>query len=266
MPCSASGMAQPRITSSTISGFDARAPAPSAPAMAAAAMSSGRTSAQRRPCRALPTAVRTLATMTTSRMVGPRTSVPERLAFLEHVLDALLGLLACRGATGRPRARGRGSAARWRCRGARSPPQRMVATLVATSASCSLIWPPRLRVVDAHLEGGEGGAAEDGDVGARAARAGSRRGARPRATCLASSIRRSGLGGERVGRRSGRFAAPPAPEVETLAKAIRSKARLTKGKASAPSTPAQRSWARSASSLVPPPPGITPTPTSTRPM
>ena len=41
IPCSASGIAQPRITSSTISGFTAGTRA-SAPLMASAAMSSGR--------------------------------------------------------------------------------------------------------------------------------------------------------------------------------------------------------------------------------
>ena len=53
---------------------------------------------------------------------------------------------------------------------------------------------------------------------------------------------------------------------EYEANAIVSKARFRNGNASAPSTPRTRSWARSAISFVPPPPGTSPTPVSTSPM
>ncbi len=62
IPCSASGIAQPRMTSSTISAFTAGTRA-SAPVIATAARSSGRVRA-RVPFPALPTAVRTDATIT----------------------------------------------------------------------------------------------------------------------------------------------------------------------------------------------------------
>src|SRR5512139_1311434 len=113
MPCSASGMAQPRTTSSTVSGRTAGTRSRAA-RMAAAAMSSGRV-CRSVPLGALPTAVRTLATITASRREGPgglaaglgtfelvgvlvffgvvialplpAPSVPERPAVLQHVLD-----------------------------------------------------------------------------------------------------------------------------------------------------------------------------------
>ncbi len=66
MPCSASGRAQPSVTSSTsCGGMPARA---TAACTTAAAMSSGRMVC-RLPCGALPTAVRTAETMTAFFMV-----------------------------------------------------------------------------------------------------------------------------------------------------------------------------------------------------
>src|SRR5688572_26479338 len=89
MPCSASGMAQPRMTSSTVSAFTAGT-RESAPLMASAAMWSGRVRA-RAPLPAFPTAVRTDETITGSGM--DHHLVPEGLALFEHVLDAVPGLL-----------------------------------------------------------------------------------------------------------------------------------------------------------------------------
>src|SRR6185437_11709405 len=95
-PCSASGWAQPRTTSSTSAG-----------AMAARFIASRATSAQRSservflktPRGARPMGVRTAERMVTSRMgffLWPRLlrdwSVPQRFALGQHVLDALAGL------------------------------------------------------------------------------------------------------------------------------------------------------------------------------
>ncbi len=138
IPCSASGIAQPRMTSSTISGVSAGTRA-SAALMAAPAMSSGRVW-RSVPLGALPTAVRTLATITASRgtvpwpdrrLQGLRARRP-RLLGNRHgsassppsssgaagrasaCAGCARGSSACRGARGRPRARGPGSPARWR--------------------------------------------------------------------------------------------------------------------------------------------------------
>ena len=66
IPCSASGMAQPRMTSS-ISDLSSCGMRARAPVMAVAARSSGRV-VRRVPRGALPTAVRTAEAMTTSCM------------------------------------------------------------------------------------------------------------------------------------------------------------------------------------------------------
>src|SRR5579859_4213717 len=86
IPCSASGMAQPRTTSSTSlpSMPGARA---SASRMTCAPMSSGRVSL-RPPLRARPNGVLTPLTIATSFI-----SIPQRLVVHEHVLDALARLL-----------------------------------------------------------------------------------------------------------------------------------------------------------------------------
>ena len=68
-PCSASGKAQPTITSS-ISAGSSWGTRSSTPRIAVAARSSGRVVA-RAPLNALPTGVRTLATITASLMVRP---------------------------------------------------------------------------------------------------------------------------------------------------------------------------------------------------
>src|SRR6266403_4808503 len=72
MPCSPSGMAQPRITSS-ISLASRPGTRASASLMANAARSSGRV-ARSEPLKARPTGVRTAETMTASGMAGPRRS------------------------------------------------------------------------------------------------------------------------------------------------------------------------------------------------
>src|SRR5205085_8453182 len=120
MPASASGVAQPSTTSSTIAGSSPGARS-SAALIAAAAMSSGRVSF-RVPRGALPTAVRAAETITASfiasspivqrlalpscflckanhksienviRRKCPRALVAQRLAGLQHMLNALLRL------------------------------------------------------------------------------------------------------------------------------------------------------------------------------
>ncbi len=85
MPDSASGMAQPRITSSISSGAMAGYFS-SKRRMTVAARSSGRV-LRKLPRGALPTGVRRQSTITASISVR---SVPERLARLQHVLHALL--------------------------------------------------------------------------------------------------------------------------------------------------------------------------------
>src|SRR5262245_44974478 len=165
LPCSASGIAQPRTTSSTISGFTAGTRA-SAPWMTAAAMSSGRVSRSDLP--ALPTAVLTLDTTTASRMTSSPISVPQRRAFLERVLDALLRLLRAEERqeglalevqemllARRPRR----AVAPAEDRGHVRRHERVVLADVAAPES----------VVDAHLERGEGGSAEHGHVRSRTA-------------------------------------------------------------------------------------------------
>src|SRR5262245_44016558 len=160
LPCSASGIAQPSTTSSTISAFTGGTRA-SAPWMTAAAMSSGRVSRSARP--ALPTAVRTLDTTTASRMTSSPL-VPERRPFLQGVLDALLRLLR---AQERQEGlalevqemllarRARRAVAPAEDRGHVRPHERVVLADVAAAEG----------VVDPHLEGGEGGTAEHGHVG-----------------------------------------------------------------------------------------------------
>src|SRR5205823_2859903 len=108
MPCSASGIAQPRITSS-ISRASSCGMRSSAPRIATAARSSGRL-ARSVPLNALPTGVRTEETITTSRIsqipvqfcvIAPTaaiagdhgdSSIPQRLARLQGVLNTLLRL------------------------------------------------------------------------------------------------------------------------------------------------------------------------------
>src|SRR5262245_8798102 len=170
LPCSASGIAQPSTTSSTISAFNGGTRA-SAPSMTAAAMSSGRVSRSDFP--ALPTAVRTLDTTTASRMTSSPLLVPEGRPFLQRVLDALLRLLrAEERQEGLPlevqevllARRPRRAVAPAEDRGHVRAHDRVVLADVAAPE----------RVVDPHLEGGEGGAAEHGHVGTRAARPGGR--------------------------------------------------------------------------------------------
>ena len=87
MPCSASGIAQPRITSS-ISSFGTCGYFSSSARMTAAAMSSGRV-LRNVPRGAFPTAVRRQSTMTASAMDRfLLILVAQRLAGLEHVLHA----------------------------------------------------------------------------------------------------------------------------------------------------------------------------------
>src|SRR5215218_5012482 len=86
IPCSASGMAHPMMTSS-ISRASREGTRSSAPRMAAAPRSSGRV-ARRVPFGALPTAVRTALTITAFSIL-----VSQRLACLERVGDSLLRLL-----------------------------------------------------------------------------------------------------------------------------------------------------------------------------
>src|ERR1039458_2744830 len=86
IPCAASGMAQPRMTSSTCSADNCGTRA-SAPRMARAARSRGRM-VRRFPFGALPMGVRAAATTKASLMI----SVPQRLAGLKGVGDAFDGL------------------------------------------------------------------------------------------------------------------------------------------------------------------------------
>ena len=79
IPCSASGMAQPRMTSS-ISLASSCGTRSSAPLMATAASSSGRV-ARSVPLKARPTGVRTEEAMMTSRMEAP-------LEYVAHGLGA----------------------------------------------------------------------------------------------------------------------------------------------------------------------------------
>src|SRR6266487_4085091 len=90
IPCDPSGMAQPRMTSSTCATGSCGTWV-SAPLMASAARSSGRT-VRIFPFGALPTAVRAAATMKASFIF----SVPQWFAGRERVLDAFerLGLAA----------------------------------------------------------------------------------------------------------------------------------------------------------------------------
>ena len=91
IPCSASGMAQPRITSSTSDG-SRPGTRPIASRIATAAMSSGRL-LRSRPLGALPTAVRTAETMTACAMrLPPEASIAQGLSLAEHVLHPLLRL------------------------------------------------------------------------------------------------------------------------------------------------------------------------------
>ena len=243
IPCSASGIAQPRMTSSTISGFTAGTRA-SAPLMAAAARSSGRVCAQR-PLARLPHRRphrRNDHDSGFSARITPRLDVHGRqfrsgLPSLSMCWMRVAGLLACPAATGRPRARGRGSAARWP-RPARGRRRRgSVATLVATSASCSLMCPPRSALWMPILKVASAGRPEHGDVRARPAGRGSRRG--PGRAPPPSRRRAGGRGSARASRPgSGTSAAPPRPRSTPCANAIRSKARFTNGNGSAPSTPA----------------------------
>src|SRR5260221_8994373 len=165
IPCSASGMAQPSTTSSTIAGFTIGTRW-RAPRMASAAMSSGRVS-RRVPRPALPTAVRTLETITASRMstlVAPLL-VPERLALFQHELDSLLGLL--RAEEGQESlalevqvvllARQSGRTVTPAEDGGHVGGHRRVVLADVAAAG---------RVQDPHLEGGEGAAARHRHVGA----------------------------------------------------------------------------------------------------
>ena len=79
-PCSASGMAQPRITSSTSAG-DTPGARESASRITTDAMSSGRITLSV-PFGALPTAVRTAETITASCMGLPFVSFPTFVAFV----------------------------------------------------------------------------------------------------------------------------------------------------------------------------------------
>src|SRR5262245_32321578 len=85
IPCSASGIAHPRITSS-ISATSRPGARSTAALITAAAMSSGRVD-RSVPFGALPTGVLTALTITASRMISPL--VPERFAGLQRVLDSL---------------------------------------------------------------------------------------------------------------------------------------------------------------------------------
>src|ERR1035437_8986149 len=85
IPCAASGMAQPRMTSSTCSADNCGTRA-SASRMARAARSSGRI-VRSFPFGALPIGVRTAATRKASLML----SVPQRFAGLEGVGDTFDG-------------------------------------------------------------------------------------------------------------------------------------------------------------------------------
>src|ERR1035437_1548832 len=85
IPCAASGMAQPRITSSICSEDNCGTRA-SAPWMARAARSSGRM-VRSFPFGALPIGVRAAATMKASLMI----SIPQRFAGLEGVGDTFDG-------------------------------------------------------------------------------------------------------------------------------------------------------------------------------
>src|SRR5215831_2431142 len=93
-PCSPSGIAQPRTTSSTSAG-DRVGSLASAARITCPASSSGRVRA-RAPFPARPTALRTAAAITTSicDMVNasPARSVSERLVVHQHVLHSLLAL------------------------------------------------------------------------------------------------------------------------------------------------------------------------------
>src|SRR4051794_563109 len=90
MPCSASGMAQPMITSST-SDLSSAGILSRAPSMAAAPRSSGRV-ARSIPLGALPTAVRTALTITASLiLVTPL--IPQRLPGFQREANPLLRLL-----------------------------------------------------------------------------------------------------------------------------------------------------------------------------
>src|SRR6202789_1895451 len=93
IPCSASGMAQPRMTSS-ISDLSSCGTRSSAPLMAKAARSSGRV-VRRVPRGALPTAVRTADAMMTSFMVTPKLCglIPQRLSCLQRKRNPFLRLL-----------------------------------------------------------------------------------------------------------------------------------------------------------------------------
>ena len=95
-PCSPSGIAQPRITSSTSSGGGAAGARASASRMTTDAMSSGRITLSV-PFGALPTAVRTAETMTASCIAHPSQSASRSSTAsptsdglpIEHVIGAL---------------------------------------------------------------------------------------------------------------------------------------------------------------------------------
>src|ERR1051326_6545101 len=88
IPCSASGMAQPRMTSSISLGSSCGTRS-RAPRKATAARSSGRV-LRSVPLKAFPTAVRTELTTTASRI---NASIPQRLPCLQRVLNSLLCFL-----------------------------------------------------------------------------------------------------------------------------------------------------------------------------
>ena len=144
--------------------------------------------------------------------------------------------------------------------GARSPPQRMVATLVADERVVLADLAAAQRVVDARLEGGERGPAQRRTSVRGPARRGSRRAPGRAPPAWRRAIRRSGFGESESAGACRTCAAPRRPRSRPWRRRSGRRRASGTGTGRRPRRPAQRSCARSAISLVPPPPGIRPTP------